>query len=455
MLRPWRFAEPQIEKRYNAYFVQSLLDRTKPVFQVAWFFTFAIRVAGIIYRVATSYKWTIQEIALTVIRMMLMLLFFFAFRLRWTSSAKLWIGVTFILFFRFGYFVVLVEQAGMNQIDSVMMFYPIIYTFSAGLAIPSFEEVMVYIVTIFVVKPFTLLLRMHDDVCSKSLPSHSLDTEFQTVLVQNIFLICTALGAFYHVTSDQRRHWLLAYEVFGPLNAAGPARAMNLAPTDTEPEASKYRDNVPDAINITTSIGLENLKYDLMQDGWFSSEESAEQLDLWRAEKKEISARSVEIQDRRTLRWRRLGRPTGFSRVHPAVDEDSGDRLAVKMLTGGPAHAAFARREAARMMALSHPGLAEVRGGGRLGRSVWVALEYCDGGSVEARLMRRQRPLAAAEARRLGRQAAAAVAYLHRHGLLHGNLKASPNFLPPLPPTPTLFRTHQPPTPVLAHTEVA
>ena len=295
--------------------------------------------------------------------------------------------------------------------------------------IPSFGEFAFYTVSVFSTRP-VMMLALGNNGCSDGADVPCQGSDFETVSFQNLCLICTAVFAFYHIASDRRRDWLNSFEIFGPLNDVGPAYAAKLTHSLTKSAACSYRKEFLDGgIAHSESTGTRNagVSYDLETDSYFPAEERAEQLQLWRSELEAIATRATDAQGRPTPRWKRLRGASASSPVHLAADQDTGERLAAKILPGGPAHAAFVRNEALRMQSLSHPGLAGVLGGGARGtRWVWILAEYCDGGSVEALLRRRRGPLQAEEAGRLGRQAGEAVAYLHRHGLLHGNLKVDP-----------------------------
>ncbi len=125
---------------------------------------------------------------------------------------------------RLAWFGALAEQAGINQIESTFMYAPILYTVSAGLILPSFKEFVFCCTATFLVKPVLLVLAGNDG-CPTGIPAPCPGRDFQSVLVQNICLICTGIGVFYHLHSDARRDWLLLFETFGPLNDTVPAPA--------------------------------------------------------------------------------------------------------------------------------------------------------------------------------------------------------------------------------------
>src|ERR1035437_3980411 len=71
-----------------------------------------------------------------------------------------------------------------------------------------------------------------------------------------------------------------------------------------------------------------------------------------------------------------------------------------------------------------HPHLARVYDGGQHAGSIFMVSEYLNGGSLED-ILRSGQVLSVEETSRLGRDVASALAYLHEHGIEHGEL--SPN----------------------------
>lgn len=71
-----------------------------------------------------------------------------------------------------------------------------------------------------------------------------------------------------------------------------------------------------------------------------------------------------------------------------------------------------------------HPHLARVYDGGQQAGSIFMVGEYLSGGTLED-ILRAGHVLGAEETARLGRDVASALAYLHEHGIVHGEL--SPN----------------------------
>jgi serine/threonine protein kinase len=81
------------------------------------------------------------------------------------------------------------------------------------------------------------------------------------------------------------------------------------------------------------------------------------------------------------------------------------------------------RRAADLWAAIAHPQVVPVQRAGWWDDAAYLALEYIPQGSLQARLAGKPYPVA--QALRLVEQLAAVVAYLHRQGIVHGNLKPS------------------------------
>ncbi len=81
------------------------------------------------------------------------------------------------------------------------------------------------------------------------------------------------------------------------------------------------------------------------------------------------------------------------------------------------------RRNAGLWAALAHPQIVQVHRAGWWGASAYLAVEYVPNGALADRLA--GRPVPVPEALRLVEQLAEVVGYLHRQGVVHGNLKPS------------------------------
>lgn len=120
--------------------------------------------------------------------------------------------------------------------------------------------------------------------------------------------------------------------------------------------------------------------------------------------------------------------------VHEAVHVGTGERAAVKMLKPD-LHADASirrrfRREASVLQALEHPGVVRVLDlGNDDGERSYTVMELLTGETLAERL-RREGQLDAAPARPILLGILEALAAVHRHGVIHGDLKPENVFLP-------------------------
>ena len=112
----------------------------------------------------------------------------------------------------------------------------------------------------------------------------------------------------------------------------------------------------------------------------------------------------------------------GMGSVYLAEQISLGRRVAVKLVRyAGNADVPDEARTVAR---LHHPGIVQVHAAGRSGGFLWMAMELADGESADRHEFR-----SAEEIARFGISAAEALAYAHRCGILHRDVKPSNIFL--------------------------
>jgi eukaryotic-like serine/threonine-protein kinase len=111
----------------------------------------------------------------------------------------------------------------------------------------------------------------------------------------------------------------------------------------------------------------------------------------------------------------------GMSEVWAAEDVELGRRVAIKLL-GSDADPARFDREARAVAALGHPNICQLYDYGEEDGRPFMVLEYLGGGTLEERLIPRER-YADAETRRLALELAAALAHAHERGVVHRDLK--------------------------------
>lgn len=119
----------------------------------------------------------------------------------------------------------------------------------------------------------------------------------------------------------------------------------------------------------------------------------------------------------------------GMGSIFCATDRLSGDAVAVKVLELASADALERfRREARVLSELSHPAIVRyVAHGETAAREPFLAMELLEGEDLAQRLVRGG--ISAEDSVRVGRQAAEALAFAHRKGIVHRDVKPSNLFL--------------------------
>jgi serine/threonine-protein kinase len=135
------------------------------------------------------------------------------------------------------------------------------------------------------------------------------------------------------------------------------------------------------------------------------------------------SSLAAALQDRYRLE-RELGRG-GMAVVYLAEDLRHERPVALKVLLPELAAALGPerfQREIKLAARLQHPHILGVHDSGEAAGRLWFAMPFVEGESLRDRL-RRERQLAVDDALRIGREAAAALDYAHRHGVIHRDIK--------------------------------
>ncbi len=116
--------------------------------------------------------------------------------------------------------------------------------------------------------------------------------------------------------------------------------------------------------------------------------------------------------------------------VYPAVDVQTGEKVALKIATDGPGVPAERfLREAGLLAEIAHPAIVRYLAHGTTPQGEhYLAMEWLEGETLEERLVRQ--PPTVLEALRLAQRVLEALEVAHRHGVVHRDIKPANLFLP-------------------------
>ena len=139
----------------------------------------------------------------------------------------------------------------------------------------------------------------------------------------------------------------------------------------------------------------------------------------------DLAALQTELAGRYTVE-RELGRG-GMATVYLAHDERHGRRVALKVVHSSPAHlagssAAQFQREIAIAARLTHPHILPLHDSGTAAEGLYYVMPFVPGESLRERIAR-SGPFSLQDALRLLRDVAGALAYAHREGIVHRDIK--------------------------------
>jgi serine/threonine-protein kinase len=132
-----------------------------------------------------------------------------------------------------------------------------------------------------------------------------------------------------------------------------------------------------------------------------------------------------ELFDRRYRIERPIG-SGGMAEVYLATDETLGRPVALKVLArryaDDPGFIERFRREATAAAQLNHPNIVSIYDRGEAEGTYYIAMEYLDGENLK-QMVRRDGPFSARRAARAIVPVLDALAYAHRHGVIHRDIK--------------------------------
>ena len=117
----------------------------------------------------------------------------------------------------------------------------------------------------------------------------------------------------------------------------------------------------------------------------------------------------------------------GMADVYLAEDTKMGRQVALKILhpqyAGDESFVERFRREALSAAKLQHPNIVQIYDSGQQGDFNFIVMEYVEGRSLKDYLTQQGQQLEIAEASRIAREVLTALAYAHRAGLVHRDIK--------------------------------
>jgi serine/threonine protein kinase len=118
----------------------------------------------------------------------------------------------------------------------------------------------------------------------------------------------------------------------------------------------------------------------------------------------------------------------GMAEVYEVQERTSGEHLALKVLVQLKGQVARFNREYEAMIRLNHPNIVRVYAFGQLGEHPWLSMELVEGTPIQAYAKRCGKPGTRErleEVVRVTHDLALALDHIHRHGLVHRDLKSA------------------------------
>lgn len=140
----------------------------------------------------------------------------------------------------------------------------------------------------------------------------------------------------------------------------------------------------------------------------------------------ETAEKNKRLSDAYKVNWRKSIGAGAFGAVYRAVDKQTNEAVAVKKISKAHTSSATFEKEMSALLLLQevggHPNICSLREHFEEGDSFYLVLDLVEGGEMFFHLIE-QGPYSEADAARLFRQAASALALLHGVGIVHSDLK--------------------------------
>ena len=399
-----------MERKFRLDFVDGIMDRLAPAMRLVLPFSWMIFAILVFLRLNFHHVWSSGEILITSSRIVCVAIatvLFYSRKKSLFGKSLLWIN-------RLGYFLMIGQQSGVHQHDANFKLLMIWLLFFGGSIASSFEE---YVISSFIISyTKSICLWTVESMCSDRTDFECTNDGKEQELLHASILLGMALFINFHLYGDYRRAWLFRCAKIG----------MTLRSLTTDD-----KETPSDLLALQWDLHLRrisdpSIELDVMVDGYFSSADREQLRDTVRAEAADIVASTVNSPPPDIIKVLRIVGAGSSDYAHlVAVRCDWTDRAVRKRLqtSGVSCHLLLDRLRA--VEGLRHPNVARCSfAEGDKKRSIVLLQEYCDGRSL-AFLIAAGQPASAAAVQHFAAQAASGLAYLHRHCIVHNNLKPS------------------------------
>ena len=417
---PWRFKNPQMERRFQLDYLDGIADRIAPAFSFILPFTWSSFACLVPMRLSYAHVWSFGEAFITVTRILATGWISVLFYTKWTSSAKLIFGRSLLWINRLCYFLNIAQQCGIQQHDSNTKILFIWNLYFGGAVAPSFDEYILSSVVISYTKP--ICLWMLESFCANRIDFECTDDGKQQEVVHSSILFGLAVFINFLLYGDHRRDWLFRCASLGKVCAVSSAD-LSESPCDL----LEIQWNLHQQRTSGSSSEL-----DLLGDGYFSPADRELWKETARAEAEFIAESLAETSQLSGIKVRRIIGSGSSGCAHLATARCGwAETVVSKELKTAPRASSRRLLDSLRIFeALRHPNVARFAfAAGGKGRVLFFQ-EYCAGRSL-AFIIGAGVRVDAAAAQHFALHMARGLAYLHRHCVVHNNLKPANCLLAP------------------------